>query len=111
MRFTFGFFSINERYKHIFISKEIKIYKKMDFKEEIKKCIADNGGFSLQINACGGYFLGVKRILTLTGEKIEVETGDKKRISVTGEKLGLKKLDGGDLAFSGKVTCAEVKEL
>lgn len=83
----------------------------MDFKEEIKKCIADNSGFSLKLNGFGGYFFCVKRILTLTSEKIEVETNDKRKITVTGEKLGVKKLDGGDLAFSGKVTCAEVKEL
>lgn len=83
----------------------------MEFKEEVNKIIADTLGFDLRINAYGGYFLGVKRIVLLTDKKIAVETTDKRSIEISGNSLTVKKLDNRDFAFCGEVTCAEVKRL
>ena len=78
----------------------------MNFKEEFKKiglCVLP---YEFAINSGGGYFIGVKKLLTVELNEISLTVADCK-ITVSGENLKITKFIEGDLAFRGKVLKVE----
>ena len=82
----------------------------MKFSEEIKKIKENFFWQELCLSAKGGYFIGVKKIISFTDENIAVTTQFSK-IVITGKNLKVAKLIEGDLAFSGEVEKVEFERL
>lgn len=78
----------------------------MKFKEELKKVINSTAPFELCLMQNGGYFIGVKKILSFSYEEISVCFASA-NVRVFGSDLKICKLSEGDLAFTGNVTRVE----
>ncbi len=82
----------------------------MKFKEEINKISTNLLPFNLSLGANGGYFMGVKKILTVNSQEISLKFSSRV-ITVFGENLKICKLIEGDLAFTGKIIKLEWKDI
>ena len=78
----------------------------MNFKEEFKKVSLGILPYEFSISSGGGYFIGVKKLLTVEINEISLTVANCK-ITVTGENLKITKFIEGDLAFKGKVLKVE----
>ncbi len=82
----------------------------MKFKEEINKISSNLLPFNLSLSDGGGYFIGVKKILTVNSQEISLKLSSRV-ITVFGENLKICKLIDGDLAFTGKIIKLECQDI
>lgn len=78
----------------------------MKFNDEIKKISEKILPCEIYLSSRGGYFTGVKRILTFTSEEISVLNANG-IIKIFGVNLSVSKLVDGDLGFVGKIVKVE----
>ncbi len=82
----------------------------MKFKNEIKKASEQLFPYDFSLNSKGGYFIGVKKLMENSQNKLQVLTYSR-RITVFGCDLRIIKLIEGDLAFWGFVERVEIEKL
>ena len=82
----------------------------MKFKEEFKRANLTLLPYEFSLNSGGGYFIGVKKLLTVEDNELSLIVA-KCKITVTGENLKITKFVDGDLGFRGKVLKIERCEL
>lgn len=83
----------------------------MDFKREIQNIAAAFDPYSVEVCSVSGYASGVKKILSFDKSRLVFLVEKNKTIEIKGENLCITAYVFGDVAFCGKISGAEIKEI